>query len=93
MGGSGLVACGLVASAAAHLPTLGAAAIPSVTVLGGLGIALAGALGGAPRSPGWRRLMVRAEVTSAVALIPPCLAVVGFFGVVADLGNSLGLSR
>lgn len=92
VGGSGLLASALVASAAARLP-IGVAAIPFVTVLGGLAIALAGALGGAPGSPGGRRLLARVEVTSALALIPLCLAVVGFFGVVADLGNSLGLSR
>ena len=43
-------------------------------------------------SPGWRRFLSRAEVASAVALIPPCLAVVGFFATVAELGRSLGRS-
>jgi hypothetical protein len=43
-------------------------------------------------SPGWRRFLSRAEVASAVALIPLCLAVVGFFATVAELGRSLGRS-
>ena len=37
--------------------------------------------------------MRRAEVATALALIPLCLVVVGFFGAVAALGESLGLSR
>jgi hypothetical protein len=43
-------------------------------------------------SPGLRRFLSRAEVASAVALIPLCLAVVGFFATVAELGRSLGRS-
>jgi len=94
VGGPGLLAAALaLTAAAARLAGLGGAAVPLVTVLGGLALALAGALAGSPGSPGWRRFMRRAEVATALALIPLCLVVVGFFGAVAALGESLGLSR
>jgi len=94
VGGSGIAAWALLGAAvSARLPGLGAAGIPPLAVLLGLGLALAGLAGGSARSPGWRRLLGRAEVASALALIPLCLAVVGFFALVAELGSSLGLSR
>lgn len=94
VGGSGLAASVIVGAAVgARVPGLGAAAIPLVAVLAGLGLAVAVLAGGSVRSPGWRRFLSRAELAGAIALIPLCLAVVGFFAVVADLGQSLGLSR
>lgn len=93
VGGSGLAASVIVGAAVGARVGLGAAAIPLVAVLAGLGLAVAVLAGGSVRSPGWRRFLSRAELAGAIALIPLCLAVVGFFAVVADLGQSLGLSR